>query len=286
MIRADYQPLILIGAARSGTKMLRDLIAGHPRVARVPYDINFIWRLGNEELPHDEIPARGGTRAVRGRIRRFVRGSLTPGATCVVEKTVSNCLRVPFVASVFPEARYIHLIRDGRDVVESVYRQWSAPPDWSYILRKGRWFPLREASGYALGYALKLARRVGSDSAPVEAWGQRYEGIDEDLRARDLIEVCAIQWARSVEKASADLATIPPGRVLTVRYEEFVQAPLPHLHEISRFIGVDPDPYDQNERVGKVTTKHVGKGQRELAPELRALAEPWMARSLAHLDYR
>src|SRR4051812_20775701 len=44
---AAFQPVIVIGAARSGTKLLRDSLATHADVARVPYDVNYVWRFGN-----------------------------------------------------------------------------------------------------------------------------------------------------------------------------------------------------------------------------------------------
>ena len=37
----------------------------------------------------------------------------------MVEKTCANTLRLPFVDKVLPEARYLHIVRDGVDVVAS-----------------------------------------------------------------------------------------------------------------------------------------------------------------------
>ena len=51
------QIVIIIGAARSGTKYLRDVLATAPNAARVPYDINYIWRYGSESHPDDALPA-------------------------------------------------------------------------------------------------------------------------------------------------------------------------------------------------------------------------------------
>jgi len=44
----------------------------------------------------------------------------------VVEKTPSNVLRIPFINEVFPEARYIHIYRNGYDSVSSTYGFCSA----------------------------------------------------------------------------------------------------------------------------------------------------------------
>ena len=43
----------------------------------------------------------------------------------VVEKSVSNTLRVRFVDAVFPDAQYVVIVRDGRDVAASARAQWS-----------------------------------------------------------------------------------------------------------------------------------------------------------------
>lgn len=113
------RPIFLIGAARSGTKLLRDMLGRHPELDAIPYDINYLWRLGHEDLKHDELPD------ITDRARKAINRHLQQaGADFVVEKTVSNCFRVAPVARAFPEARFIFLVRDGYDVTESAVRQW------------------------------------------------------------------------------------------------------------------------------------------------------------------
>lgn len=284
-MRYRYQPLILIGAARSGTKLVRDLIAAHPAVDRVPYDINYIWRLGNEHLPHDELSPELLTPQIRQRILRgFTRYS--SWAPFLIEKTVSNCLRVAYVHAVFPEARFIHLVRDGRDVIESVYRQWIAPPDWRYILEKAKSFPLTEAFGYALYYARYTCRKlVTPDKKKSGTWGPRYAGIDEDLASKDLLEVCAIQWARSVERALSDLSSLPIEQVLSIRYEDFVRNPCSYLEMIAQFAGIAPVPYLEKVNVEIVSQQNIGKGSRNLSPEQMALVLPRIHNALSLLNY-
>ena len=54
----NYTPIFLIGAARSGTKILRDTISTHPDIERIGYDINFIWKRYNENIEHDELESK------------------------------------------------------------------------------------------------------------------------------------------------------------------------------------------------------------------------------------
>lgn len=281
---ASFQPVFLIGAARSGTKLLRDLIACHPAVERVPYDINFIWRLGNESCAHDELVSADATPEIAARIRSRL-AAFADGAPLLIEKTVSNSLRIPFVQAVFPEAKYIFLFRDGRDVVESAYRQWTRPPDWKYLLRKAATFPFLDAPGYAWKYFLGLLGRKRSDGRRSSTWGPRYEGIDRDVASKELIEVCALQWTRSIGKALAALDRLQATQVMSIRYEDFVCRPQLHLTEIAAFLDIEPGPYRRRGIFGEVTTGNIGRGWRQLAPAQREAAMSVIRTTLNRLGY-
>lgn len=279
-----YQPLIVIGAARSGTKIFRDACAQLPDVAKTPYDMNYIWRIGNEHLLHDELSPDLLTPAIRRKILRHFAKYRT-GSPVFIEKTVSNCLRVPFVAAVFPEAKFIHLVRDGRDVIESVYRQWLAPPNWSYIIRKACSFPLHLAFSYALNYARQAGTKVLTrDVQRAGTWGPRYNGIDQDLATRDLLEVCALQWVKSVETAYHDLDQLPDSQVMTVRYEEFVCHPCQSLEQVAEFAGLNPQRYSEH-RLETISSKNIGKGIENLSAGQMAILAPVIQRTLTLLQY-
>lgn len=280
----NYQPVILIGAARSGTKLVRDLIAEHPAINKVPYDINYVWRLGNEHLSDDELSGTLLTPEVKRRILKQFQ-SFHSGAPVLIEKTVSNCLRIPYVYSLFPNAKFIHLVRDGRDVVESVHRQWSAPPNWRYIFKKARSFPITEAFGYGLSYSKTLfGKLIRQDKSKAGTWGPRYNGIDKDVATKELIEVCTIQWVRCMEKALNDLSDLPAEQVLTIYYEDLVQTPSPHLESIYKFTGINSLTSSQM-NLDTVSTNNIGKGLNRLTPEQIALILPIMSDMLSRLKY-
>lgn len=264
-------PVVLLGAARSGTKLVRDCLAQQSSLAKVPYDINYVWRLGNEGLDHDELDPASLTPATRARIRGHL-ARFAGDQPLLLEKTVSNCLRVPFVAAVLPEARYVHLVRDGRDVAESVERQWTAKPDWAAVIRKARTFPLLQAPGYATRYAAATVRRATGRAERQTVWGPRYAGMDVDLATEDLLTVCAYQWARCVERALEGLGDIAPDRVHTVRFEEFVRDPGRVLAELGVFLDVDFTPI-AGYVASIVSPSYIGKGGRRFgADEDKALA--------------
>jgi hypothetical protein len=69
-------------------------------------------------------------------------------------------------------------------------------------------------------------------------WGPRYKGIQEDLKIEDLMVVIARQWARSSAKAERDLALFEEGRVLRLRYEDFVKDPVSDMARICAHCGL------------------------------------------------
>lgn len=271
----EYQPVIIIGAARSGTKLVRDLIAGHPLVEKIPFDINYIWRIGNESLTHDEILPDGITPKISAKIQKYFESS-RHGKPFLVEKTVSNSLRVAAVNKVFPDAKFIHLYRDGWDVIESAYRQWMAPPDWRYIIAKTRRYPLFMAFGYASSYAAKILRQIlGRNHASISPWGPCYRGIYDDLISKPVLEVCAIQWSKCVRSSVQDLCVIPHKQVYHLRYEDFIHDPQGKLIEIAEYLGCDPQPY-LDFVTHSVSSVNIGKGLRTLSSEQRQLIDSYV----------
>src|SRR5690348_6184670 len=108
------QNVVIVGAPRSGTNILRDVLTSFDDVGSWSCDeINYIWRHGNLRYPSDEIPSDRATPAVAAYIQREFDGiRQAKRVRVVVEKTCANSLRVPFVARVLPEAKYVFIYRD------------------------------------------------------------------------------------------------------------------------------------------------------------------------------
>jgi len=51
----NVQVLFLIGAARSGTKLLRTILEQSDEIGVIPYDMNYIWKYGHYDINHDEL---------------------------------------------------------------------------------------------------------------------------------------------------------------------------------------------------------------------------------------
>lgn len=282
----SFRPVILIGAARSGTNMLRDALLTVPGVATWPCDeINYLWRHYHASWPTDEFGAELATPRVRRFLRtRFARQARTAGAAWLVEKTCANSLRVDFVRAVFPEAKFLWLVRDGRDVVASALKRWKAPLDVGYIARKARFVPPGDVPYYAFRYIKQRLYRHVSRERRLGSWGPRFEGIDQWLATRSLAEVCAEQWRRSVLAAGRSLAHLSANQVCHLRYETFVEQPAIELARTWEFLGISPTSSHLEQAASQISRQSVGKWRRESTAAQVQAVEPMIEQTLQELE--
>lgn len=284
---SDYRPVVILGAGRSGTNMLRDVLCRLPGFGTWPCDeINYIWRHGNMRVPHDEFGQEHARPAVRTYLdRAFAACAKREGCTTVVEKTCANTLRAGFVATALPErARFLHIVRDGEDVVASAGKRWTAALDLPYLVRKARFVPKTDLPYYAFRYLGTRIHRLFDKEGKLSFWGPRYVGMEEDLKTRSLAEVCALQWARCVEKCMDDLEQHAADRALHLRYEDFVANPAEQLARIGGFLGEDWKDDAIREAVHPVSGGSVGKGARDLEDAQRTAIDTVVAPLMDRLD--
>jgi hypothetical protein len=137
-------PFFIVGSARSGTTLLRLILNAHPDVA-VPPESRFVVELftGGNEVDADAFLRRLGAHhrfhtwelpieAVRDEIgdatrlayaaavgAAFTAYARVQGKSRWGDKTPRYVQHIPLLAGLWPAARFIHLIRDGRDVARS-----------------------------------------------------------------------------------------------------------------------------------------------------------------------
>lgn len=262
--------VIIIGAPRSGTNMLRDVLTTLPDVATWPCDeINYIWRHGNVRYPSDELPAEFASSRVRRYVqRRFDSVADRYGAGTVVEKTCANSLRVEFVDQIVPDARYVFIRRDGMDAVGSALKRWKAEMDWPYVLRKARFIPASDLPYYGGRYFWNRVYRLFSREQRLAFWGPKIDGMEAILARHTLEEVCALQWQRCVERSVAAFERMPGEKYLEVGYEDFVSAPKVELARILAFAGLTVDEAQMESAVAGVSPRSLGRGREALGRDM------------------
>lgn len=156
-INHSSQPLFLVGCSRSGTTLLQSLLAAHPDIAsfreskffhcgipeyeprrlalglisrRLKPRMKIYFR---DELERPELLQRLPKLILLGYYtRRFmaIMSSLTQeqGKHIFLEKTPDHIYKIDYIEKLIPEARFIHLIRKGVDVVASLYEVTNTYP--------------------------------------------------------------------------------------------------------------------------------------------------------------
>ncbi|QBB70239.1 sulfotransferase [Pseudolysobacter antarcticus] len=152
---------IIVGCGRSGTTLLRLMLDAHPALA-IPPETGFLDRAptlsnvstGLREALFDAVtqhPPKAPAWADFGVDATTFREALDAvepfsiaagyrtfyrlyadrhGKPRYGDKTPMYCLHLRMIADVLPEARFIHVIRDGRDVALSLRQTWFSPgPD-------------------------------------------------------------------------------------------------------------------------------------------------------------
>lgn len=170
----------LVGCGRSGTTLLRSMFTCHPEMA-IPYESYFVVSMGRRanrtryeagdsfalELFLDDLFAQFGfrhwhlpEREVREALKESPPGTYADAVRRVFavyarqqgkrrygDKTANYVLDIPLLAELFPEARFVHVIRDGRDVALSwLETGWEFGPQtveeaalyWRYYVQRGR----------------------------------------------------------------------------------------------------------------------------------------------------
>lgn len=281
------RPVVVVGAARSGTTLIRRALRRHPRVRAFDYERNYMWRYGNAGLEHDRLsPEEHLLPGIREYIRSKFAGLVSGSERRPLDKTVANVLRLGYVHAVLPEAQIVHVIRDGRAAAASARDRWraSAPP--VYYLRKAATVPLRDLPVYVGRRAMgRLQALAGRDREP-STWGPRYPGIDADVREGRLIQVCARQWARCVEHGRDDADRLSDDRYVEIRYEAVVERPRESAGEILRFLGLAPTGEVEQWLEATADPSRRDRWRGRLSREERRLLEEEAGDVLERLGYR
>jgi hypothetical protein len=182
-------PIFIIGCPRSGTTLVRMIVDSHPRIS-AGEETKFLFDLQRILGDHQDLVSRYGfgREYWLERIRDFYGGFQAEymrrrGKARWAEKTPEYTLILDFIDELFPDARYIHVIRDGRDVVASFRERW------------GYRAALRVARGVWVSH-VTAARDFGRRVAGERYTEIRYERLVAEPEAvlRDLFRFLDEPW--------------------------------------------------------------------------------------------
>jgi Tfp pilus assembly protein PilF len=120
---AAVEPIFVCGMFRSGSTLVEQILAGHPRVV-AGGEITFLPNVVRTELSPFPASMPGLTARHAADLRnRYLETlcRLHPGAVRVVDKRPDNFLYIGLIKTLFPAARIVHTTRDPLDNCLSVF---------------------------------------------------------------------------------------------------------------------------------------------------------------------
>ncbi len=276
----ENSPVLIIGTARSGTNMLRNVLTTLPGFTTWPCDeIPFIWKHGWRAFPHDEFTPDMATPGVKAYLAgRFAAVADSPHQV-VVEKTCANSLRLGFVAAAVPAGRFVVIVRNPHDAIASAMLRWTSSFDLRYSLAKARYVPVTDIPYYGFRILRNRLVRLFSRKKQLGFWGPVFAGMAEARRNDSLAELAARQWVRCMQRTLEDWPLLPADRKILVRYEDFVTSPRDELNRILAFLGQQTTDQGLARATQTVKAGSVGKGLGQLSPADRAAIDRVLAAS-------
>lgn len=276
------RPIIIIGAPRSGTTVTGQILRHHPELCYLE-EPRLTWRFKNHRKS-DMLRPEDARPEVIAHIREtFAARVAAAGKRRLLEKTPSNALRLPFIDRVFPDAVYIHMIRNGYDSVLSIRdltrKHATGLPPHRRILSRLRELQTRDLPIYGKEALRRFAPWLPDIGKPL--WGPRIPGIDGLTRDLHPLEVSALQWRTCVEHACHFGRQLPDTRYLEMRLEDMSATQMQHILD---FAGLDTAPSVNDALRDKFISGKSQQRSLQADPhELDRLA-PWITPTMTWLD--
>lgn len=303
-------PLVLVGSARSGTTLVSRAIAAHPRFTYWEEPNLFLYayslmpglltlvkhRLLDSQADVMKAGRKGMLRCHLGsnavvpsnsevfniacfELRCFLESIMVPllqksDALLFFEKTPDEMDVLPFINSLFPKAKVIHMVRDGRDVVASEYVWRSVDRKKVYTTKKLLFEYLKDGLKlFFKSYRGKNWRKTlaGSERAKLFDWFEENYPIAADWPSFSMHPevMLAKRWANKVSTCADYGRSQMQDRYYEVHYEDFVRNPEPTLQDVMSFTGI---PFSENQSIflkegmsGGVSISSIGNYKKRLS---------------------
>ena len=259
---ADLPIVAILGAGRSGTNLLADAVSAEEGFLNT-VENRYVWNYRQATFAHDLRQAPEATERTAAFIRGFFAAHAARSGCIPVDKTPSNVFRVGFVAAVFPRAKILHVIRDGRANIYSRLREWqggnavvAAQAGDGSVTRRGDY-----RGALVRRRVERLRDMLGSGSLPVSRvpaflhdnvptflrqallgqpvrYAERFPGMAAHLQAHGLLETAGAQWREGVMQALCAGRGLDPARYLEIRYEALLERPEETWAGIAAFLEI------------------------------------------------
>jgi sulfotransferase family protein len=283
------KPIIIVGTGRCGSTVLHRLLAKHRRLMWLSgfcdrFPTRPAWNrravaavsnpllrplLGSRIQPGEcyrfwdqhaygfSEPCRDLLRTdVTTRVKQQVRAAFEPMMTARRDRLLIKLTgwpRIGFLNEIFEDAKFVHLVRDGRAVASSLlhvnfWRGWYGPQGW----RAGQLSP--------------------EDQVTWEAYDRSFTAL------------AGLEWRIQMRAIEAARRTLDPRLFCEVRYEAFCEQPLETCRQLLEFTELPMTP-EFERHVGAASIKNSDRWRDDLTPGQQALLDDLLHDDLRRYGY-
>ena len=191
--------VFLVGFPRSGTTLLENVLAAHPRVVSLEEkplldDAEAAYLTSNEGLERLSLIEPNEALRLRDRYWEMVRGfGIDLSGRVFIDKMPLASIQLPIIAKLFPNSRILFAVRDPRDVVLSCFRRRFA--------MNASMYELLTIEGAAAYYdAVMRLSDVYRGLLALPRHDVRYEGLVDDFErtTRSIFDYLGLEWDQGV----------------------------------------------------------------------------------------
>lgn len=240
-IQQVKKPIFILGTGRSGTTVLGVVLSMHREVGF----LNEPKALWHSLYPHEDLIGsydRGAARyrldggqvtdALKRHAHRLYGAYLAASfSRRVVDKYPELVFRVPFVKAIFPDAKFLFLVRNGWDTCHSI-QGWSSRLGLQVGRETHDWWGVDRRKWYLLVEQLVPEHPdLALSAEAMRGWSTQTD-------------MAALEWILTMREGMR-MQRQYPNDVLRVDYEALCRSPREQLHTISSFLGLalDDEPF-------------------------------------------
>jgi len=286
------KPIFIVGTGRCGSTAFHKILAPHPQLMwlsgfaeefpRKPeWNRWAVTAVGNPVLrrllgtrikpgenygfwyshaygfaePGRDLVRSDVTPRVKKQVRSVIERMLTPQRSRLLVK-LTGWSRIGFLNEIFEDAKFIHIVRDGRAVASSLlhinawqWRGWYGPYSWRY----GPLSPEDQAT---------------------------WEASD-----RSFVALAGLQWRIHTRAIEAARQALDPSRFLEVRYEPFCEDPLGTCRRVVEFAELEPSEAFEQHVKSSLIEDRISRWRTDLSAEQQVLLTDLLLEDLQRYGY-
>lgn len=236
-LKKVQKPIFVVGTGRSGTTVFGILMSMHQQIGMLS-EPKAMW---HAIYPHEDVIGHYSKGAAQYRLyaddasaqvvsaakRIFGAFLFATNTKRVLEKNPEFIFRVPFVNQIFPDAKYIFLVRNGSNTVSSM-ADWSSREGVEINGETHNWWGVNNRKwSYILNELLENEPDLKAYRSEIEAFTEHKD-------------MAAVEWIITMREGLAQLEKYPQ-QVYLLRYEDLVENPRQQLRSLFEFCELPED---------------------------------------------